>query len=356
MGNYHNITTAVYSGVTIKSRNDKNNSQIMILDDLVQNYNLSEDIKIEIIDDERFNLCLEQIEQVLGVRQELFCIKVEKSFTLVFFIDTCNSDTESLKIENVWKEHYSIMENTKVKNVAPSWCFTFTIFDHDFFLDRKTDLIFKKLNLEIDKFNKSSIQTSGFNGWCNWNGGFLLLNKNLESNKLYFVLIIEFIRWEITENTYKHLVHLFKEINNKSNTNFDEEYLNIFQRLTYFILILDKNVTSYSEEDISLHELIEKGWDFDNLLQKTKLIFIDLERIISLSHEIDSKKSASKINKYLNYVTIIGFSGAVAGIISTVDFENSLLNNAFIRFILISTLTISTFFLFKRIERSSKSN
>jgi|JI10StandDraft_1071094.scaffolds.fasta_scaffold05222_4 hypothetical protein len=355
MDSFINVTVSAYAKLNLDLLPfDEGNEMETYLKTCFDKHKLSTQLKVSRIREGSFLEFNFLITEKYKSTCEYWALQATDEHTLIICINSIDLNYLSNGLERIWEDHSLNMEKIPFGKNKSNWAFTFSIFKNKTLDNDNVDSIFQKLALSIDDFGDKFVTNNSFEGWCNWNGGFILLKKEINLFKLFYCLFIQFAKWEITEITYREAIatmsKLLKGIEKEVLAG-EEKLLELYSKQIYFNTVMEKALVSYDQEDISLHELMEKGWEFTKLKTNSSELFVDINKVVSLSNGIELKKTSAKTNVFLTYIGIIGFSGTVAGIISTIDFSNSILSSAVIRFSIIFVSTFMLLFLFNKFKK-----
>ena len=355
MDSFINVTVSAYSrlDLDILPFNGENEMEIYFRN-FFEKHKLSSQLKLSRIRDGSFPELNIIITEKYKSNCEYFALQATEDHTLIIIINSIELNYLAGGLEPIWEDHYLNLEKVAFGKNKSNWAFTFSIFQNKSFQDDSVESIFQRLALSMDDFGDKSVANNSFEGWCNWNGGFILLNRQINSFKLFYCLFIQFAKWEITEISYRGAIaimsKLLKSTEKEALAN-EERLLEIYSRYIYFNTVMEKALVSYDQEDVSLHELMQKGWEFSKLKANASELFVDINKVVSFSNGLELKKTSNKTNVFLTYIGIIGFSGTVAGIISTIDFSNSILSSPVVRFSVIFVSTFLLLFLFNKLKK-----
>lgn len=348
------ISVATYPYSFLKPEKDQpTNSTLAYLRKKIQSHLLDEEIKVVSLGDnpilKDYNL---YIQNKYGSRAETFAVHVQGLHTLILTLLVLDENGLKGKLEGLWVDNYSKLQEVKIGEHLPHWAFSFSIFTKELIPNGTTSELFSSLMLNEDDFQGKNIRNGNYLGWCNWDGGFLITKNDEDVNRIVICLLYQFIKWESTENCHRVLMTSINDLSKKESLSkiiVEERIVNIMQRMLYLNSRLQKDLVSYDKDDIAVHDLLERGWEFEGLYSKAMSLFTNTKEILNLSQGIELKKLSSRTNKFLSYIGIVGFSGTIAAIISTTDFSNSILSSPIIRFSIIAMLTAAILISFKRL-------
>lgn len=314
--------------------------------DLLSTNKLDKILELNSIESAEVAEYAKNLNSLYGCSTELYSLFNEQLFSCIVAVNTISIEEDTIDLNEIWLNHYVPFEKMEHSEEL-LWSFTLTYLQTSSELN--SELLFEKIGLSIGEYNESRVENNSFVGFCSWNGGLLIQKKEHDINKLFFQVILNSFKWDIYEKTIARI----KEVRTKMQANLRKavdmnfSLLEISQDFSYLDLCITKDMVAYDQEDVDIHELFSKGWNqeaFKNVAQNQIRV---TQELIELSDNIYSREAQDKTNSFLIYLSIIGLSGTLAGIISTIDFSNSIFGNSFYRFSLITVITILAILLLK---------
>ena len=159
-------------------------------------------------------------------------------------------------------------------------------------------------------------------GAMTWDGFVMALRRDPESlDALTSLMRAVCVDWHAQERAAARVRALLKKERTEGGL---DELRRAVARFHHTLAVLEPTLLAYQESDMLFLDAAWNAWRRERLHQRTSHLLAAAEDAYRHAVDAQTEDRQSRLNRYIEWLTVLGGAGTVAGILSTVDFENDL--------------------------------
>lgn len=178
----------------------------------------------------------------------------------------------------------------------------------------------------VNKIAASSYESEGITGQGSFDSACFFITSNSKEvlPTIDFFLRAVIADYHLLENTAAKARALLSQPD--SSLNINERMMTCRKMIKVFnrnIALLDPAELAYQESDITFVENLRNSWRRDELYGRVNHLIEKAYQLYQFDLDQSQKKDADKLNIGIAILSVIGIAGTVAGVLSTIDYNNT---------------------------------